>query len=222
MVALVVKASSPGFTAIPNSLVILAACSFTSLGSWMISGVTLPITSSALYPSMASAPLLKLWILPSGPVEMTQICGLFRMACSRVWSVEFRDMIMSSSKAELQITESTIYRIYNNPIAVGHSAFGPSHIRDEGAADLTKEAASLENKFPRCHGRAAARASRQVRGSATILHPILCFPGIFPDRRPAQLCYRSRAPELSRRLPRQFCANTGIGCRWTKPSKPQG
>src|SRR5438270_506008 len=47
---------------------------------------------------MASAPALKLRIFPSGPVEMTQICGLFRMACSKMCSVWLRDMASLRAK----------------------------------------------------------------------------------------------------------------------------
>src|SRR5471032_845661 len=81
--ALNTRASKPGVIGVPSSTLSASARAITSWGSDMSAGVILFITSAAVYPSMRSAPTLKIWMTPFASVAMLEKLALLKIAlCS--------------------------------------------------------------------------------------------------------------------------------------------
>src|SRR3569623_1788947 len=81
--ALNTSASKPGAIGVPSSRLRALARLTTSCGSEMSAGVILFITSTAAYPSMRSAPTLKIWMTPFASVAMLEKLALLKIAlCS--------------------------------------------------------------------------------------------------------------------------------------------
>src|SRR4029077_10289248 len=81
--ALKTRASKPGVIVVASSMLSALARAITSCGSEMSAGVLMFITSAAVYPSIRSAPTLKIWITPPASVAMLEKFGLLKIArCS--------------------------------------------------------------------------------------------------------------------------------------------
>ena len=77
------SASKPGAIGVPSSTLKALARAITSSGSEMSAGVILFITSAAVYPSIRSAPTLKIWMTPFASVAMLEKLALLKIAlCS--------------------------------------------------------------------------------------------------------------------------------------------
>src|SRR6266581_3907032 len=81
--ALNTSASNPGAIGVPSSALKAAARAITSFGSEMSAGVILFITSAAVYPSIRSAPTLKIWMTPFASVAMLEKLALLKIALCR-------------------------------------------------------------------------------------------------------------------------------------------
>src|ERR1700736_1913534 len=81
--ALNTRASNPGAIGVLSSTLSALARAMTSCGSDMSAGVILLTTSSAAYPSILSAPTLKIWMTPLASVAMLEKLALLKIAlCS--------------------------------------------------------------------------------------------------------------------------------------------
>src|ERR1019366_5737835 len=81
--ALKTSASKPGVIGVASSRLNALARAITSCGSEMSAGVILSTTSMAVYPSMRSAPTLKIWMTPFSAVAMLKKLALLKIAfCS--------------------------------------------------------------------------------------------------------------------------------------------
>ena len=81
--ALNTRASNPGVIGVPSSALRALARATTSCGSEMSAGVIRSVTSAAAYPSIRSAPTLKIWITPRSSVAMLEKFALLKIAfCS--------------------------------------------------------------------------------------------------------------------------------------------
>jgi len=78
--ALNTNASKPGVIFVPSSALSALARATTSCGSEMSAGVILFITSAAVYPSMRSAPTLKIWMTPFASVAILEKLALLKIA----------------------------------------------------------------------------------------------------------------------------------------------
>jgi hypothetical protein len=65
---------------VPSSALKVRERLITSCGSEMSAGVILFMTSAALYPSMRSAPTLKIWITPFSSVAILEKLALLNIA----------------------------------------------------------------------------------------------------------------------------------------------
>src|SRR6185369_16555462 len=81
--ALNTSASNPGAIGVANSRDSAVARAITSCGSEMSAGVFLFITSAAVYPSIRSAPTLKIWITPLASVAIDEKLALLKIALFR-------------------------------------------------------------------------------------------------------------------------------------------
>ena len=81
--ALKTSASSPGAIGVPSSTLSAFARAITSCGSEMSAGVMVFNTSAAVYPSMRSAPTLKIWMTPLASVAMLEKLALLKIALCR-------------------------------------------------------------------------------------------------------------------------------------------
>src|ERR1700726_4860256 len=81
--ALNTKASKPGAIGVSSSTLSSLARAITSCGSEISAGVILFITSAAVYPSMRSAPTLKIWMTPLASVAMLEELALLKIALCR-------------------------------------------------------------------------------------------------------------------------------------------
>src|SRR3569623_116469 len=81
--ALNTRASKPGVIGVPSSTLSALARAISSSGSEISAGVIRFVTSSALKPSMRSAPTLKIWMTPFASVAMLEKLALLKIAlCS--------------------------------------------------------------------------------------------------------------------------------------------
>src|SRR6202022_724250 len=78
--ALKTRASKPGAIGVPSSTLSALARTMTSCGSEMSAGVILFTTSAAAYPSIRSAPTLKIWMTPWASVAMLEKLALLKIA----------------------------------------------------------------------------------------------------------------------------------------------
>src|SRR5580765_190949 len=78
--ALNTNASKPGAIGVPSSTLSALARTITSCGSEMSAGVILFITSTAVKPSIRSAPTLKIWMTPLASVAMLEKLALLKIA----------------------------------------------------------------------------------------------------------------------------------------------
>src|SRR5882724_5316305 len=81
--ALKTKASKPGAIGVPSSTLSALARAISSSGSETSAGVILFITSAAVYPSIVSAPTLKIWMTPLASVAMLEKLALLKIALCR-------------------------------------------------------------------------------------------------------------------------------------------
>ena len=81
--ALNTSASKPGVIGVDSSALSSRARETISSGSEMSAGVILFTTSAEAYPSMRSAPTLKIWITPLVSVAMLEKLALLKMAACR-------------------------------------------------------------------------------------------------------------------------------------------
>src|SRR5688572_30187607 len=81
--ALKTRASKPGVIGVPSSRLNALARTISSFGSERSAGVIWLTTSTAVYPSIRSAPTLKIWMTPSASVAMLEKFALLKIAlCS--------------------------------------------------------------------------------------------------------------------------------------------
>ena len=78
--ALNTRASKPGVIGVPSSAVGALARATTSRGSEISAGGILFMTSVPAWPSIRSAPTLKIWITPFASVAMLEKLALLKMA----------------------------------------------------------------------------------------------------------------------------------------------
>ena len=81
--ALKTSASKPGVISVPNSTLSALARTINSCGSEILAGVILFTTSAAVYPSIRSAPTLKIWMTPFASVAMLEKFALLKIALCR-------------------------------------------------------------------------------------------------------------------------------------------
>src|SRR5687767_15022422 len=81
--ALKTRASKPGMIGVFNSMLSALARAMSSCGSDMSAGVLLFSTSAAAYPSIRSAPTLKIWMTPFASVAMLEKLALLKIALWR-------------------------------------------------------------------------------------------------------------------------------------------
>ena len=65
---------------VPSSTLSALARTITSCGSEISAGVILFMTSAAVYPSIRSAPTLKIWMTPLASVAMLEKLALLKIA----------------------------------------------------------------------------------------------------------------------------------------------
>src|ERR1019366_2872971 len=109
--ALNTNASKPGVIFVPSSALSALARATTSCGSEMSAGVILLITSAAVYPSMRSAPTLKIWMTPFSSVAILEKLALLKIAFCKApafsrASLRWTSMTTSSVPAAAGMAES--------------------------------------------------------------------------------------------------------------------
>src|ERR1700722_3183398 len=93
--ALNTNASKPGVIRVESSTLNALARAITSCGSEMSAGVILFITSAAVYPSIRSAPTLKIWMTPLASVAILEkLAPVFR-------PIQIREVILEGTPDEL-------------------------------------------------------------------------------------------------------------------------
>src|SRR6187399_3292866 len=125
--ALKTSASKPGVIGVASSRLSAAARAITSCGSEMSAGVILFITSAAVYPSMRSAPTLKIWMTPFSSVAMLEKLALLKIALcnapasSSASSACFR--AVTSSMDDLEAGQVQGLGPERQTILLGHGCF---------------------------------------------------------------------------------------------------
>src|SRR5450759_4220571 len=159
--ALNTKASKPGVIGVPSSVLSALARAITSCGSEMSAGVILFMTSAATYPSMRSAPTLKIWMTPFASVAMLEKLALLKIAFCRA-PVLSKDswrpasvMLVAVSATGSRMAESRIpLGMDNLSLSVnqrwGASAFERTTVvthetNDQGADGVTDERADQDS-----------------------------------------------------------------------------
>src|SRR5688572_4811509 len=97
--ALKTRASKPGVIGVPSSRLNALARTISSFGSERSAGVIWLTTSTAVYPSMLSAPTLKIWMTPSASVAMLEKFALFKIALCRAPAITAASLAGTDARA---------------------------------------------------------------------------------------------------------------------------
>src|ERR1700682_3843627 len=101
--ALNARASKPGPIGVSSSTLSALARAITSCGSEMSAGVILCTTSAAAYPSLRSAPTLKIWITPLASVAMLEKLALLKIALCKAPVVSRASVVPAPTTAPLAL-----------------------------------------------------------------------------------------------------------------------
>src|SRR5580698_9866520 len=167
--ALKTKASKPGVIGVPSSRLSASARAITSCGSEISAGVILFITSAAVYPSMRSAPTLKIWMTPVASVAMLEKLALLKIALCNA------PVRSSASLCPVSAASSTVTR---------DLCMRATRAGDEPRFQVTLPL-DLERTTLLESERLAEQTPRTLRdlhasGDAVRFHPACCIHGITP------------------------------------------